>query len=125
MASQLRKGLRHLLTRNGIIKRRNGNIATVNNLSPVAVGIDIRTGVESSKGGLARRGMANCSRTKSSAYKPKSAIAHTSCHVMKLTWSIAHSSIKRSTYDGDVESLRRVQQTLGILKMSERSNARE
>lgn len=52
MASQLRKSLRHLLTRNGIIKWRNGNIATVNNLSPVAVGIDIRTGVEASKGGL-------------------------------------------------------------------------
>lgn len=78
MASQLRKSLRHLLTRNGIIKRRNGNIATVDNLSPITVRVDIRTGVESSKGGLSRRGMANCSRTKSSAYNSKSAAAHTS-----------------------------------------------
>lgn len=65
--SQLSQRLGHLLTSNVVVKGCDWNIATVNNLGPVAVWVNISTGVESPERNLSGRGVTNSTRAKSGA----------------------------------------------------------
>lgn len=59
--------LRHLLLSNSIVKRRDWNVSTVNNLRPVLIGIDVGARVERAQRGLASRSLSDGPGSKASA----------------------------------------------------------
>lgn len=66
-STKLLEGQCHLRLGNVIVKWRDGNVATVNDLGPAQVRIDVGSRVEGPEAGLPRGGMADCPRSEPSA----------------------------------------------------------
>lgn len=59
----------HLLGRDIVVKRRDGNVSAINDFRPVLVGIDVCARVECAERRLTRRGLSYGSGAKSGACK--------------------------------------------------------